>query len=276
MENKQIYIDGVDVSGCKHYKNRTCIADYCLTDMPFSEAKCELNPNCYYKQLKRKEQLLKSAENHIKDLDLMVHNGEERENELEQKFKAKEQECENNKIAHQMELDIYNQECLNLLEELKAKEQECERLKEEVSLLKESNSKLQQIEDVNSLEKCYLQQLDQLKANNDALFKAIEEVNKINKKLEAENERLKKEIRLYDCIDKWGTEQCHCACRCLGNEFCDAAEEKMKNIKQTLAEINRMAENTYCLTNTTNKDMANFAKQIFQKISECEVDDVRS
>ena len=114
------------------------------------------------------------------------------------------------------------------------------------------------------------QQLDQLKANNDALFKAIEEVNKINKKLEAENERLKKEIRLYDCIDKWGTEQCHCACRCLGNEFCDAAEEKMKNIKQTLAEINRMAENTYCLTNTTNKDMANFSKQIFQKISEVE------
>ena len=50
-----------------------------------------------------------------------------------------------------------------LLQLLQAKEQECERLKEEVSLLKESNSKLQQIEDVNSLEKCYLQQLDQLK-----------------------------------------------------------------------------------------------------------------
>ena len=30
-----------------------------------------------------------------------------------------EQECENNKIAHQMELDIFNQECLNLQEELK-------------------------------------------------------------------------------------------------------------------------------------------------------------
>ncbi len=56
MTDKQIIIDGVDVSGCKHYKNRTCIADYCLTDMPFGEAKCELNPNCYYKQLLRKEQ----------------------------------------------------------------------------------------------------------------------------------------------------------------------------------------------------------------------------
>ena len=56
MTDKQIIIDGVDVSGCKHYKNRTCIACYCLTNMPFGEAKCELNPNCYYKQLKRKEQ----------------------------------------------------------------------------------------------------------------------------------------------------------------------------------------------------------------------------
>ena len=55
MTDKQI-IDGIDVSGCKHYKNRSCIADYCLTDMLFSEAKCELNPNCYYKQLQRKEQ----------------------------------------------------------------------------------------------------------------------------------------------------------------------------------------------------------------------------
>lgn len=56
IEDKQIIIDGVDVSGCKHYKNRTCIADYCLTDMPFGEAKCEKNPNCYYKQLQREKQ----------------------------------------------------------------------------------------------------------------------------------------------------------------------------------------------------------------------------
>ena len=56
MENKQTIINGIDVSRCKHYKNRNCIADYCLTDMPFSEAKCELNTNCYYKQLKHKEQ----------------------------------------------------------------------------------------------------------------------------------------------------------------------------------------------------------------------------
>ena len=60
-----------------------------------------------------------------------------------------------------------------LEEKILRKEQECERLKEEVSLLKESNSKLQQIEDVNILEKCYLQQLDQLKAENEKLDKEV-------------------------------------------------------------------------------------------------------
>ena len=56
MTDKQMTIGGIDVSGCKHFKIGTCLADYYLTDMPFSEAKCELNPNCYYKQRQRKEQ----------------------------------------------------------------------------------------------------------------------------------------------------------------------------------------------------------------------------
>ena len=57
MTDKHI-IDGVNVSGCKHFKIGTCLADYLLTDMNFSEAKCELCKDCYYKQLKRKEQTL--------------------------------------------------------------------------------------------------------------------------------------------------------------------------------------------------------------------------
>ena len=84
-----------------------------------------------------------------------------------------------------------------LLQTIQRKEQECDRLKEEVSLLKESNLKLQPIEDVSSIEKCYLQQLDKLKEENDTLFKAIEEVNKINKRLESENEELKNKLQKY-------------------------------------------------------------------------------
>ena len=69
-------------------------------------------------------------------------------------------------------------------QQLKHKEQECERLKKEVSLLKESNSKLQQIEDVNSLEKYYLHQLDKLK--------------QINEELQKENEKLKKQLQVKE------------------------------------------------------------------------------
>ena len=94
---KQIIIDGVDVKECKIFCN-TFGNSLCNPTDDIREAmNCNEYPNCLYKQLKRKEQ-----------------------------------ECKNNKIAYQMELDIYNQECLNLQEELKAKEQECEELKKKI------------------------------------------------------------------------------------------------------------------------------------------------
>lgn len=52
MTDKEIIIDDVDVSGCKHYNPEQyfeCNIGCCH---------CEENPNCYYKQLKRKEQAL--------------------------------------------------------------------------------------------------------------------------------------------------------------------------------------------------------------------------
>ena len=76
--------------------------------------------------------------------------------------------------------------------QLKHKEQECEKLKKEVSLLKESNSKLQQIEDANSLEKYYLQQLNQLKQINEELQKENEKLKKQLQAKEQECEELKK------------------------------------------------------------------------------------
>ena len=57
MENEEIYIDGVDVSRCEFYQIEANElypkANYCGS---MRNTFCEIEPNCYYKQLKRKEQ----------------------------------------------------------------------------------------------------------------------------------------------------------------------------------------------------------------------------
>lgn len=68
--------------------------------------------------------------------------------------------------------------------------------------------------------------------------------------LEQENERLKKEVRLYDCISKWGEKECHCACRCLGNEFCNDADKRINKYKSALEEIREKIK-------SLNKDICN-------------------
>lgn len=51
MTNKQIIIDGVDVSECEHFCRGTC----CQEGFGAS-ASCKLFSDCHYKQLQRKEQ----------------------------------------------------------------------------------------------------------------------------------------------------------------------------------------------------------------------------
>lgn len=56
--DKQIIIDGVDVSKCQDFYISTVINGeycYCVSDNAKHLA-CKNNPNCYFKQLKRKEQ----------------------------------------------------------------------------------------------------------------------------------------------------------------------------------------------------------------------------
>ena len=90
MTDKEIIIDGTDVSECKHFKIGTCLADYLLTDMNFSEAKCELCKNCYYKQLKRKEQALDEIEKYL-DAQQKYFDGEDYHNLLDIINEAKEE-----------------------------------------------------------------------------------------------------------------------------------------------------------------------------------------
>lgn len=52
MTDKEVIMDGINVAGCKYFKTYCRIATLC--DYPGHL--CEVTPNCYYKQLKRKEQ----------------------------------------------------------------------------------------------------------------------------------------------------------------------------------------------------------------------------
>ncbi len=143
MTDKQIIIDGVDVSGCLFFTQY----GFCTAQLEIlgGSGKCSVNnQNCYYKQLKRKEQECEFSNLRIIQLQ---------------------------ETLSQYETDLSTKDCI--------------------------------------VETCKAQY----------------------KELKAENERLKKEIRLYDCIDKWGTKECHCACRCLGNDFCDDADKKIKQLE---------------------------------------------
>ena len=65
MTDKQVIIDGVDVSQCKCYNPN--IKMDCLL-YPLQSDACKNNPNCYYKQLKRKESQLKRKELECEEL----------------------------------------------------------------------------------------------------------------------------------------------------------------------------------------------------------------
>lgn len=81
------------------------------------------------------------------------------------------------------------------------------------------------------------------------------------KRLEQENARLKEEKeRLRDNIKSISRPVL----------LPDVPIEVTNKYKQTLQEIKAIAENAYCLTNYTNKDMANFAKQILVTITKAE------
>lgn len=79
MTDKQIIIDGVDVSGCEHYEDLNCFAYRDSCGYPLD---CKDNPNCYYKQLKRKEQeceeLKKIIQRHDNDNNALLKEVEDK------------------------------------------------------------------------------------------------------------------------------------------------------------------------------------------------------
>ena len=63
MTDKQIIIDGVDISGCEYCLKMTKYR--CTIQRDVYKCLCEENPNCYFKQLKRKEQALDEIEKYL-------------------------------------------------------------------------------------------------------------------------------------------------------------------------------------------------------------------
>lgn len=74
MTNKQIIKNGIDVSGCEYYFDEKCrCMDASIMQDFYSCPQCNSNPNCYYKQLKRKEQECEELKE--KYLNLKEQNG---------------------------------------------------------------------------------------------------------------------------------------------------------------------------------------------------------
>ena len=74
MTDKQIIVDGVDVSGCEYCLKMTKYR--CAIQRDVYKSLCEENPNCHYKQLARYKQAIEKikeiAENGIDDKGIMA------------------------------------------------------------------------------------------------------------------------------------------------------------------------------------------------------------
>ena len=91
MTDKQIIIDGVDVSGCKYCLKMTKYR--CAIQRDVYKCLCKENPNCYYKQLKRKEEEFRNI---CKAFDIEYVIDKETGSLIDRcnKLNKKEQECE--------------------------------------------------------------------------------------------------------------------------------------------------------------------------------------
>lgn len=75
MTDKEIIIDGVDVSGCKNFSCGKCEEENKIPKtINHFTADCRMYPNCYFKQLARKTQECEKYEQLFDELDKRVSN----------------------------------------------------------------------------------------------------------------------------------------------------------------------------------------------------------
>ena len=147
--NKEIIIDGVNVAECMHFDKVSYSFGntyYCMCDGNMSYI-CQENSNCYYKQLKRKEEECEAYK-------MEAEEGIEINAEL--KVALKEISFENQKFCYQIE------EQTKQLDQLKADNLS---LKRGIEIAKESDKYL----------------ASKLKTENDNYKKALQEIREIQK-----------------------------------------------------------------------------------------------
>ena len=224
MENKQIIIDGVDVSGCCQYMPRYMedydidTLDYCRYH--FKPCKDVDVKYCYYKQLVRKEE-----------------------------------ECEELKETINLQNEMQMEVCEEKNEEIEKLKAEKEEIKKYLGI--SHKTILERLEELTDFRDGDMEEIDQLKAKNDEYSLFIE--------------KLCDYVGL-ECDDE---EQ---AMRTLS----DFARQMNKAIwiidrhRQTLAEIKEIAKENIRIADLEGLNgvyRRGLAKQILQKISECEVKD---
>ena len=151
MINKQI-IDDVDVSGCEHLTEiqgcwlSTC--DYLKYKGNITNEVCKYNPNCYYKQLKRKQNELEELRQY--------------HNKCCEEFKKEKQDL----IAkyNQLSINFYNGDYCNTehCSLLKSKEKECERLEQTLIQIKDIAENVQSFVGRINIEDDVFEQMEQI------------------------------------------------------------------------------------------------------------------
>ena len=179
MTDKQIIIDGVNVIGCEFCDWKGSNVPQCRVRFASFKPICE-GYDCYYKQLKRKEQYLETI---CKTFDIEYIQDKETNQIIAKcnKLLAKEQECEALQMSENeageiiAELQAYkdvNEDFKTAWEELKTENEE---LKKIINEAKNSNLDLKSFLVGEAVQNEYEQQLDQLKAKNEELKKNLNE-----------------------------------------------------------------------------------------------------
>ena len=161
MTDKQIIIDGVDVSGCKKYEHEIVRCNATLKNICFCGGRCtdKKNADCDFKQLKRKEQECEELKSDLTDLSKII-------------------DCKNGTI-------------LTFKEQL-------DKLKQTLTEIKEIAENVQSFVDIRLEDDVYtemykiLQKISECKVKNEYNTKDIRHINENNQEYIAEGNRMTK------------------------------------------------------------------------------------